>query len=95
MFPDLVSLALFVRAVDTKSLSKAGEQSHIALAAASRDRVIAMTRRPGRVKICVEVHAPKPRDYEFIGSPQFTRLERQLVMAVRGEVEGRQDEAVH
>ena len=36
MLPDLVSLALFVRSVDTKSLSKAAEQSHIALAAASR-----------------------------------------------------------
>jgi len=36
MLPDLVSLALFVRAVDAKSLSKAAEQSHIALAAASR-----------------------------------------------------------
>ena len=36
MLPDLVSLALFVRAVDAKSLSKAAQQSHIALAAASR-----------------------------------------------------------
>jgi len=59
------------------------------------DRVIAMTRRPGRVKICVDVHAPKPRDYEFIGSPEFTRLERELVIAVQGEVEGREAEAAH
>ena len=36
MLPDLISLALFVRAVDTRSLSKAAEKSHIALAAASR-----------------------------------------------------------
>ena len=36
MLPDLVSLALFIRAVETKSLSKAAEQSHLALAAASR-----------------------------------------------------------
>lgn len=36
MLPDLVSLALLVRAVDTRSLSKAAEQTHIALAAASR-----------------------------------------------------------
>ncbi|HVE48067.1 MAG TPA: LysR family transcriptional regulator [Casimicrobiaceae bacterium] len=36
MLPDLVSLSLFLRAVETKSLSKAAEQSHIALAAASR-----------------------------------------------------------
>lgn len=36
LLPDLVSLALFVRAVDANSLSKAAEKSHIALAAASR-----------------------------------------------------------
>ena len=36
MLPDLVSLALFLRAVESNSLSKAAEQSHIALAAASR-----------------------------------------------------------
>ena len=36
MLPDLISLALFLRAVETRSLSKAAEQSHIALAAASR-----------------------------------------------------------
>jgi DNA-binding transcriptional LysR family regulator len=36
LLPDLVSLALFMRAVETRSLSKAAEQSHIALAAASR-----------------------------------------------------------
>ena len=36
MLPDLVSLALFLRAIETSSLSKAAEQSHLALAAASR-----------------------------------------------------------
>lgn len=36
MLPDLVSLALFLRAVDRKSLSKAANECHIALAAASR-----------------------------------------------------------
>ena len=59
------------------------------------DRVIAMTRRPGRVKREVRVHAPKPRDYEFLGSPEFTRLEHELVLAVQGEVEGREAEAAH
>jgi len=46
MLPDLVSLALFLRAVDTKSLSKAAEQSHIALAAASR-RIALLEHRYG------------------------------------------------
>ena len=59
------------------------------------DRVIAMTKRPGRVKCVVEVHAPKPRDYEFMRSPEFTRLEGDLVVAVQGEVEGEDMEAVH
>lgn len=36
MLPDLISLALFLRAVEMGSLSKAAEQSHLALAAASR-----------------------------------------------------------
>ncbi|MFN0185639.1 MAG: LysR substrate-binding domain-containing protein [Aquabacterium sp.] len=36
LLPDLVSLALFLRACESRSLSKAAEQSHIALAAASR-----------------------------------------------------------
>ena len=52
------------------------------------DRVIAMTKRPGRVKREVSVHAPKPRGYEFLGSSEFTRLERELVVAVQSEVEG-------
>lgn len=36
MLPDLVSLSLFLRAVEARSLSKAALQSHLALAAASR-----------------------------------------------------------
>lgn len=51
------------------------------------DRVVVMTRRPGRVKRVVEVHAPKPRDYEFLGSQEFTTLEHELILAVQSEVE--------
>lgn len=36
MLPDLVSLALFVRVAETRSITKAAEASHLALAAASR-----------------------------------------------------------
>lgn len=36
MLPDFLSLQLFVRAVESRSLTKAAEQSHIALAALSR-----------------------------------------------------------
>ena len=59
------------------------------------DRVIAMTKRPGRVKREVRVHAPKPRDYEFLASPEFTRLEHDLLLAVQSEVEGDDVAAAH
>ena len=58
------------------------------------DRVIAMTKRPGRVKCVRHVNEPKPRDYDFIGSPEFTRLEHDLVLALQREVEG-DDVAAH
>lgn len=59
------------------------------------DRVIAMTKRPGRVKREVHVRAPKPRGYDFLGSLEFTSLEHQLVIAVQSEVEGDEIEAEH
>lgn len=59
------------------------------------DRVIAMTRRPGRVKCEVAVPAPKPRDYEFMSSPEFTAIERQLLIAVQGEVERDEPAVAH
>lgn len=52
------------------------------------DRVIVMSRRPGRVKLAVEVKAPKPRNYEFLSSPEFVTLQRELVLAVQNEVAG-------
>ena len=36
------------------------------------------------------MHAPKPRDYEFMASSEFTSLEHELVLAVQSEVEGRE-----
>lgn len=51
------------------------------------DRVIAMTRRPGRVKCEVAVSARRPRDYDFLSSTEFKDLERQLIRAVQAEVE--------
>jgi NitT/TauT family transport system ATP-binding protein len=59
------------------------------------DRVIAMTKRPGRVKREVTVHAPKPRDYEFLSSAEFKDLERELIVAVQSEVEGSDFVAAH
>lgn len=46
LLPDLTTLALFCRSIETRSLSKAAEQSHIALAAASR-RIALLEHRYG------------------------------------------------
>lgn len=46
VLPDLLSMALLLRAVETGSLSKAAQQSHIALAAASR-RIAMLEERYG------------------------------------------------
>ncbi|MPW20422.1 Transcriptional regulator, LysR family (modular protein) [Paraburkholderia piptadeniae] len=51
MLPDLVSLSLFLRTIDSGSLSKAAEQSHIALSAASRR--IALLEQQFSVKLLV------------------------------------------
>jgi NitT/TauT family transport system ATP-binding protein len=51
------------------------------------DRVAVMTRRPGRVKLKVEVKEPKPRSYGFLGSAEFVRLQAGLLDAVQEEVE--------
>lgn len=50
------------------------------------DRVAVMTQRPGRVKSVAQVNAPKPRDYEYLASPEFTSLEHDLILAVQSEV---------
>ena len=51
------------------------------------DRVVVMTRRPGRVKLMVDVKEPKPRNYAFLSSPEFVRLQGMLLEAVQQEVE--------
>ena len=34
------------------------------------------------------MHAPKPRDYEFMGSSEFKTLENELIITLQREVEG-------
>lgn len=51
------------------------------------DRVVAMSRRPGRVKREFVVSSPKPRDYDFFGSAEFVATQRDLIRAVQEEVE--------
>jgi NitT/TauT family transport system ATP-binding protein len=51
------------------------------------DHVLVMSRRPGRIKLAVEVHTPKPRTSEFMTSSEFVDLQRELLRAVQEEVQ--------
>lgn len=51
------------------------------------DRVVAMSRRPGRIKCEFEIRAPKPRDYDFLSSYEFTSCQRDLIAAVQSEAD--------
>ena len=52
MLPDLISLALFVRVAETRSITKAAEANQIALADASRRlRLLEHHFAPGKVRI--------------------------------------------
>ncbi len=56
------------------------------------DRVLVMTRRPGRVKLSVRIEADKPRTADFLSTPYFINLQRDLLHAVQEEVHAsRQD----
>ncbi len=49
------------------------------------DRVMAMTRRPGRCKEIVEVPFPRPRDEAVMDTPEFIALRRHLWHTLREE----------
>jgi NitT/TauT family transport system ATP-binding protein len=51
------------------------------------DRVLVMSRRPGRVKLSVQVQAVKPRTADFLTTPDFIDLQRELLHAVQEEVQ--------
>jgi NitT/TauT family transport system ATP-binding protein len=51
------------------------------------DRVLVMSRRPGRIKLAVGVAAPKPRTADFLSAPEFIDLQRELLHAVQEEVQ--------
>lgn len=61
------------------------------------DHVVVMTGRPGKVKLRVAVTEPKPRDYQFLSSPEFVSLQSRLLNAVQqAAAMGRQPEgALH
>jgi NitT/TauT family transport system ATP-binding protein len=48
------------------------------------DRIIVLTRRPGRVKANIEVHLPRPRDED---SPDFAKLKKKIRDLIHDEFE--------
>lgn len=49
------------------------------------DRVYVLTARPARVKLVQDIGLPRPRRYEMVTSPDFTRLKEILLAAIREE----------
>lgn len=47
------------------------------------DRVVVMSARPGRIALDIRVHAPRPRQWDFGLSREFTDLKRQVLHALR------------
>jgi NitT/TauT family transport system ATP-binding protein len=51
------------------------------------DQVIVMSRRPGQVKLRVDVNLPKPRTDEIRGTPEFIALRSSIWHALREELD--------
>ena len=49
------------------------------------DRVIVMSRRPGRILVDLAVDLPRPRRYDMLTSPAFAALKREVLSLVRTE----------
>ena len=49
------------------------------------DRVAVMTNRPGRIKSIIPVPLPRPRRYELISTPQFRKLQLDVLEEIRSE----------
>ena len=49
------------------------------------DRVVVMSRRPGRVLADIAVTLSRPRDYEVLTTPEFASIKREVLHLVREE----------
>ena len=52
------------------------------------DRVVVFTRRPGSVKLCVDVELDRPRDLRIKRDPRFVEYEDRVWTAIEEEVTG-------
>jgi NitT/TauT family transport system ATP-binding protein len=50
------------------------------------DRILLMTRRPGKVKLAMDVDEAKPRGDEFLRSRKFVDLQAELLKSLKQEV---------
>jgi NitT/TauT family transport system ATP-binding protein len=50
------------------------------------DRVMVMTKRPGRAKTIFNIDLPRPRDYEMRVTPEFNELKLQIWNSLKDEI---------
>jgi NitT/TauT family transport system ATP-binding protein len=50
------------------------------------DRVVVMTKRPGRAKRIFAIDLPRPRDYEMRVTPEFNELKLEIWNALKDEI---------
>lgn len=50
------------------------------------DRILLMSKRPGKIKLSKTVEEPKPRSLDFLSSNRFVDLQSELLNALRDEV---------
>jgi NitT/TauT family transport system ATP-binding protein len=50
------------------------------------DRVMVMTKRPGRTKKIFDIELPRPRDYEMRVTPQFNELKLEIWNTLKDEI---------
>jgi NitT/TauT family transport system ATP-binding protein len=53
------------------------------------DRVVVMSARPGRIKQLIQIHLPRPREYEMRLSAKFNEIKAEIWSALKDELMGK------